>query len=245
MQKSQFDKTDDKTYAEHWDKESNLFFNNGTYKELGSITPSGNVLEIGSGNGLSTLELSISRKILAIDNNPYLVEMARPRLQAAGANAEIVLADIFQPSAECINAIKEFTPEVIVCWLMGSSANTYEKHLATNIPINEQPKKYRENVEDILLTLTKCQPSVQWVHLANRAIVNIEFDENFIKSDAKDDYDKHVFMPNEFEVIDVQILDWKKSGSNFPYQAAPHRNFARGINAEKIVSILAKRKESV
>lgn len=233
---------DPKTYSEHWEKESTQFASKGVYKRLSEITPDGNVLEIGSGIGLATLELAASRKVLALDNNVHLVKMARSRLEAAGENAEIIVADIFEPSPECINAIKEFAPKIIVGWFLGSNADDQEKYVSENLPPDEQAKKYRENVEDAIFKEEICPPSVEWVHLALRGGMIAGVSEAFANQENKADYDEYVFLPNGFEVVDAQILDWDTSGSSFKYGAAVNPNVLQGNAIMKIVSILGKRK---
>jgi hypothetical protein len=235
---------DPKTYAEQWEKESTLFGSKDVYKRLSEITPNGNVLEIGSGIGLATLELAASRKILALDNNVHLAEKARSRLEAIGAKAEVVVANIFEPSAQCIKTIKEFAPKIIVGWFFGSNADDQEKYVASDVPPDERPKKYREKVEDAMFTKGICPPSVEWIHLAIRAGMIDGVPEDFANQETKTDYDTHVFLPNGFEVVDVQMLDWDTSGSGFEYGAASNPNLLQGQSIARIVSVLAKRKDN-
>lgn len=235
---------DPKTYAEHWEKESALFESKGVYKRLSEITPKGNTLEIGSGIGLATLALATSRKVLALDSNVHLVEKARSRLVAAKANADIVVADVFEPREQSVNIIKDFAPKVIVGWFLGSNADDQEKYVASGVPLQEWPKKYRENMEDAMLTKSICPPSVDWVHLANRVGMIAEVPEAFAKQETKADYDTYVFLPNNFEVVDVQILDWDMACSSFNYGSAHNPNLLPGQPVAKLVSVLAKRKGS-
>lgn len=235
---------DPKTYAEHWERESTLFERNGIYKRLSEITPLENVLEIGSGIGLATLALAASRKVMALDSNLHLVEKARTRLATSDVNAEIVVADVFEPSVQDVEAIKEFAPKVIVGWFLGSNADDQEKYVSAEVQLNERPKKYRENIEDAMLTDCICPPSVQWVHLANRTGMIIGAPESLAKEETKADYDTHVFLPNGFEVVDVQILDWDTVGSSFNYGSAHNPNLLPGQAVAKLVSVLAKRKNA-
>jgi len=242
--KSTQTRMDPKTYAEHWEKESTLFESKGVYRRLSEITPKGNVLEIGSGIGLATLALAVSRKVLALDNNVHLVEIAQSRLAVAEVNAEIIVTDIFEPSSESVDAIKEFAPKVIVGWFLGSNADDQEKYVAVGVPLRERPKKYRENVEDAILSKSICHSSVEWVHLANRGGTISSATEAFIKEETKDDYDTHLFLRNGFEVVDVKIFDWDMADSNFKYEAAPNPNLLPGQTVAVLISILAKRKHS-
>ena len=190
------------------------------------------------------MALAASRKVLAVDSNVHLVELARSRLAAAGVTAEIVVADVFDPSSQSVETIKEFAPKVIVGWFLGSNADDQDKYVASDVPVDERAKKYRENVEDAMLVESICPPSVDWVHLATRCGVIADMTEAFVKQTTKADYDNHVFLPNGFEVVDVQILDWDTVGSGFSYGAAKNPNLLPGQLVAKLISVLAKRKTS-
>ena len=231
-----------KLYAEHWEKEAELFESKGIYELLSEITPKENVLEIGSGIGLSTVTLAASRNVMALDNNVHLVSKAQAHLTAAGVSTEIVVADIFNLSAQVVDDIKEFKPKVIVGWFLGSSAEDQDKYATTDIQSNEQAKKYREHMEDAMLKEGICQPSVEWVHLVNRTGMITLVSEILAKEAIKADYDTHVFHPKGFEIVDVQILDWNLIGSSFHYGAVHNPNLLQGQLVPKLVSLLAKRK---
>lgn len=235
-------RSDPKTYAEHWEKESLRFDGNGIYRVLSEITPQGRVLEIGSGSGLATLALAKTRELLAIDNNVHLAHTARTRLSTAGVNAEVLAVNVFEPSAQNVEAIESFAPQVLVCWFIGSNADDQEKYVSPGLPPKERPSKYRENVEDAMLKPGICPPSVEWVHLANRAAMAANAPEDSAKHDTKADYDEHVFAPNGFEVVDVQIFDWDKAGSSFGYVDVHNPNLQPGQSVAKLISVLAKRK---
>ena len=87
-----------------------------------------------------------------------------------------------------------------------------------------------------------CPPSVEWVHLAQRNGMVASVSEAFAKQEHKADYDEYVFLPNGFEVVDVQILDWDTAGSSFQYGSAPNPNRLPGQVVWKLTSVLAKRK---
>lgn len=234
--------SDSKTYSEHWDAESEQYARTGIYKRLSEITPNENVLEIGSGNGHATLMLSSLRKVLALDNNTYLAEKARARLAAAQVDAEILVEDLFSPSPQCVEVIKQFSPKVTVAWFIGSHGDDQAKHVPADVPPDMWPKKYRENVEDAIFSESLCPPSVEWVHLVHRVALPASVSNSAAKQGEMDDYDKYVFLPNGFKTIDVQILDWDRSGSNFDYVATLHSNQPSGGAVPKVISLLAKRK---
>jgi len=233
---------DPKKYAEHWEKESALYESQGVYERLSGITPDGNVLEIGSGVGLATVALAATRTVLALDSNLDLVEKARSRIRSSGAKAEVVVTDFLAPSTETVERIKGFAPEVIVGWFLGSNADDQEKYVAADVPWDERAKKYREHVEDALVTLPLCQPSVEWVHLVSRGGSVLGIPEEEAKQAHKEDYNEYVFHPNGFEVVDVQFLDWGRQGSSFHYGEAPNPNLVPGQKTSLIISLLAKRR---
>lgn len=232
---------DPKKYAEYWEKESTLYESQGIYQRLSAITPEGNVLEIGGGVGLGTVALAACRSVLALDSNLDLVEKARSRIRSSGAKAEIVITDFLAPSTETVARIKEFAPAVIVGWFLGSNADDQAKY-AADVPWDERATKYREHVEDTLMTPLICQPSVEWVHLVGRGGRSLGMPEEQAKQDHAADYNQYVFHPNGFEVVDVQFLDWDRNGSSFHYLEALNPNLAPGQKKLLIVSLLAKRK---
>lgn len=129
-------------------------------------------------------------------------------------------------------------------WFLGSNADDQEKYVDSDVPPESRAKKYRENVEDALLAKDICLSSVEWVHLAYRSGVIVGVSEAEVSQAVKDDYDTHVFLPNGFEVVDVQTVDWDRSGSNFQYGIAPNPNLMQGDSVLKMVSVLAKRKHN-
>jgi hypothetical protein len=236
-----YQRMDPKTYAAHWEHESAQIEDQGAYKRLSSITPDGNVLEVGCGIGFGTISLAATRPVLALDSNVDLIEKARARIQSSGANAEVLVTDFLTPSTEAIDRIQTFVPKVVVAWFVGSNADDQERH-ASDVPWLERAKKYRENIEDAVVTLPLCQPSVEWVHLAIRAGSVSGFTDEEAKLSQQKDYDQYVFHPNGFEVTDVQIMAWERQSSQFGYQDAYNPNRASGPSEPVIISILAKRK---
>ncbi|MCK9814593.1 class I SAM-dependent methyltransferase [Pseudomonas sp. MAFF 302046] len=236
-----YGRIDPKTYASQWAHESTHIESQGTYQWLSSVTPSGNVLEIGSGIGFGTISLAATRAVLSLDSNVDLIEKARMRVQSCGVNAEILCTDFLRPSTEAIARIQSFVPKVVVAWFVGSNADDQEKH-ASEVPWLERAKKYRENVEDAVLALPLCQPSVEWVHLATRTGRVSGFTDEQVKLSQLENYDQYVFHPNGFEVTDIQIMPWDRQDSQFGYQDSFNPNRAPGPSEPAILSILAKRR---
>lgn len=232
---------DPQTYAAHWEHESIQIEGQGSYRWLSSITPNGNVLEVGCGVGLGTIPLAATRPVLALDGNVDLISKAQARIKSLGANAEILATDFLAPSTEAISRIQIFAPKVVVAWFVGSNAYDQERHVA-DVPWLKRARKYREKIEDAVVTLPLCQPSVEWVHLAIRAGSVSGFSDEEVKHSQREDYDKYVFHPNGFEVVDVQLKVWERQGSQFGYQKAFNPNLASGSSEPVIMSIVAKRK---
>ena len=230
-----------KTYSEHWEKESTLFENKGIYKRLSEIAPNQDILEVGCGIGLTTQHLASTRRVLSIDNNIYLVKKAKQQLASDNLDADIIHTDIFELSDEFINAIKEFSPKGIACWFIGSHPDDIDNRTSRSMPLLERPKLYRERIEDLLLSKDICPPSVEWIHLANRVGVMATATESEIIEATDDDYSTNLFSSGEFKVVDVQIIDWDTSGSEFMYVQTHSRNLVPGQPIFKVMSILARR----
>ena len=230
-----------KTYSEFWGKESKQLADQGIYAALSKEIPDENVLEIGCGSGLSTSYLASTRSVLAIDNNEHLVSLANASLVAKGVAARIIHADLFALSEKEKNEIQAFTPKGIVSWFIGSHPDDVDRRTSLSLAITERPKKYRENIEDLLLTEMLCQPTVEWIHLANRVGVIESVSEHDIIEATKDDYNTHLFSSNGFEITSVKVIDWERNGSNFMYVNAHNPNLMPGSAVPRVVSILAKR----
>lgn len=228
-----------KTYAEHWEKESSQFESKGIYKRLSAITPKQDTLEIGCGIGVTTQHLALTRKVLSIDNNEHIIKKALTALEGKNLDVSIINADIFELSPQSISTIEQFAPKGIVAWFIGSHPDDVDKRTPLTTTPLEKPKKYRENIEDLLLSVSPS--SVEWIHLANRCAVNEGATESEIVKSTKDDYDTYLFSSGEFKVVDVQIIDWNTAGSNFMYVQAPNPNADPGRPVPKVISILARR----
>lgn len=82
---------------------------------------------------------------------------------------------------------------------------------------------------------------MEWIHLANRGGIIESASASFIFEETKQDYDTYVFSQHGFEVVDVQVLNWDRNGSNFMYVNAPNLNLMAGQAVQSVISILAKR----
>lgn len=228
-------------YSDLWEKESELINSHGIYEKLSKLTPTGNVLEIGCGIGLGTRHLSSGRSVLSLEGNEFLIRKAESLLDSDGIPHQIHKCDFFSLSAEDRRRIIDFEPAVIVGWFIGSHGEDILKHTQEEMDLNTKPKLYREKIEDIITSRDVCVDSVTHIHLVSRVGRISGFDESFYFKETKDDYDKHVFSPAGFEVIDVTHIDWPREGSDFQYGQAANPNLAQGEAIPTITSIIAKR----
>lgn len=230
-----------KDYSEFWERESSQFASDSIYAHLSQIVPVEPTLEVGCGAGWSTLSLAINRPVLAIDNNAHLIDLARSRLTTHGVTAEVIQSDLFEPSDELLKAIEAFQPKVIVGWFIGSHPDDNDKRTPADLLIHQKPKVYREKVEDRLVALPLCPPSVEWVHTVLRNAVPPGVSEAQIKDGMAEEYEKFMLKNTGFIVTDVQVLDWNQEATPFPYVQTSNPNLPPGKPKPVIISILAHR----
>lgn len=235
---------DHKIYSERWKKESDLMDSKGVYEMLASLIPEGNVLEMGCGAGQGTRYILSHHSVLSLENNEYLIEIATKHLDDHGYSANIHQCDFFTLSGRDKQVISDFAPKVIVGWLIGGSGVDQVKRVPTEQNPSEMSKKYRENIEDIIVSPGICVDSVEYIQLVSRGHGILGADKNNIFNETKADYDKFVFNPAGFEVISVETMPWAHEESTFTYGHAHNPNFADGKPVETVplvTSILARR----
>ena len=233
--------TNPEQYSQLWKKESEFLEAHGIYERLSKVTPSGNVLEFGCGIGKGTRHLSVGRSVLSLDSNSYLIKEANKYLDSVGVSRVIHRCNFFELTADDKEVIKQFGPQVIVGWFIGSHGEEIFKRTQEEPNEITKSKLYREKIEDVLVSPDVCLPSVEYVHLVNRGGRVIGFtDEECFKA-TKDDYDTYVFKNIGFEVSEVMIFDWPRDGSEFQYGQAHNPNLAEGETIPTITSIIAKR----
>lgn len=235
---------DHKMYSERWKKESDLMDSKGIYEMLASLAPEGNVLEFGCGAGQSTRHLLARHSVLSLENNEHLIESATKYLSEHGCLPNIHKCDFFTLSESDKQVIIDFAPKVIVGWLIGGSGEDQVKRVPSETNSSELSKKYRENIEDIIVSPSVCIDSVEYIQLASRSYGIADADKNDIFKAIKDDYDRFVFNSVGFEVVGVETMHWAHEESTFTYGRAHNPNFAGGKTVETvplITSILARR----
>jgi len=229
-------------YSELWRKESEFLEAHGIYEQLSKITPEGNVLEFGCGIGNGTHHLSAGRKVLSLDSNSHLIEIARTRLNETAHAAKIHKCDFFDLQEDDKIIIKSFKPKVIVGWFIGSNGIDIFKHTKEEPDAVTKSKLYREKIEDIIASPDVCLGSVEFIHLVNRGGLVLGFPDSEYFSATKEDYETYVFGKIGFEVYDVKNLHWPRDASEFQYGQAFNPNLANGKTIPAITSILARRK---
>lgn len=79
-------------YATHWGLASEVHQNENDYSWISSnLKPCASMLEIGCGNGNSTRQLlAVSKKVVSIEINDSLIQVAQQNLQQAGHKVKII-----------------------------------------------------------------------------------------------------------------------------------------------------------
>ena len=227
------------TYAQHWGAESMRFEQRGLYADLAKITPKQRLLEIGSGNGLATTHLALDRKVLGLDNNPFLLGVAKEN-NSNNPNAEFMETDVFNLSPDQIQKVTGFSPQGIVAWMVGSDPDTVDSRVSGDIRMQERPKLYREAVEDLIVLEPICTASVNWIHMAHRIGVDSQATDHKIHEEVVKDYESHMLLNSDFRVARVDILEWKREPNDFMYVSAAN-NFKASSVRNCILSIIATR----
>ncbi|MGA3824800.1 MULTISPECIES: methyltransferase domain-containing protein [Pseudomonas] len=231
-------------YSGLWERESQSLESHDVYQKLAKAVPNERVLEIGCGVGNGTKHLADGREVLALDNNEHLIAKAAARLKDAGLTAQIHHCDLFELSDEDLKVITDFQPKVVVAWFIGSHGHDIFSRTPADFDASQRSKLYREHIEDIVASDKVTIGSVDIVNFAIRGGMATSFSAEEIFQAQKEDFDKYVFSDVGFEVYDVKVHLWDRSGSTFEYGNAPNPNFAGGETAQVITSILARRKAS-
>ncbi|EGH29122.1 MULTISPECIES: class I SAM-dependent methyltransferase [Pseudomonas syringae group] len=231
-------------YSGIWERESQSFESHDVYKQLAQEIPLVPVLEIGCGIGNGTKYLADGRAVLALDNNEHLIARASAQLKEAGQSAQIHHCDLFELSDEDYKAIADFQPKIVVAWFIGSHGEDIFARTSGELDVNEKSKLYRERIEDIVVSDKVSVDSVDIINLVSRGAIVTSFSDAELFETQKADYDEHVFGPVGFEVYDVKVSRWNRTGSTFAYGQAHNPNLASGETAPAIISIFARRKAS-
>jgi SAM-dependent methyltransferase len=230
--------SDAKKYSELWEKESDHLESNGIYKDLSEITPQGNTIEFGCGVGRGTKHLADGRRVLSLDNNQHLIDIAKRNIK----NDDVIFhrCDFFELCSGDKIAIENFESEIIVGWFIGSHGVDIFSRTPEEPDAIAKSKLYREKIEDIITSPEVCLPSVKHIHLVSRRGVVSGISEELCFQETKRDYDTHVFNRIGFEVYDVKNIPWPREGSDFMYGQVHNPILAGGEVVPMITSILAR-----
>lgn len=188
-------------YSTEWGIQSTYFQQKGYYSWMASkIKKDSNIIEVGSGCGLATLELIKSgHKIICIESNPdcalatvktlstHKIEsvqvntVAEALIEFLNGKVPVLLVDVLKITE---NQWQELAENVncILCWLFG----TYPADIARNG--FAAPDKFREKIEENLINVFKTKlSSGSQLNFVNRAackknMINPEVGQNFNES---------------------------------------------------------------
>ena len=152
-----------------WQAEGDKHWRAGDYAWMAERVAARRVLEIGCGAGFGTLALAqrgISTLVVEPLSDCIAIAGARVR-DAAGqdaAPANFIQAAVGELDGSARERIREFSPEWIVCWLMGAEETEFDQDL----PIAQAVQQHREAVHRQVAELAADLPSVAAVHLVDR-----------------------------------------------------------------------------
>lgn len=233
----------DKQYALAWEKESKQYNEkNKIYDKLSKLIPCGKVLEIGCGIGAGTYFLSLEHEVLSLDNNKFLINKAKNFINNQKIKYKsqkehkykIHNCELLELTSKDKEIIKEFKPNIIVGWFIGTAGNIVDKYISDENNIDDKVKLYREKIEDIIVSNDILVDSVEIINLVGRGTLNPGYSKEDIFSSQKEDYDTYVFKKVGFEVIKVEVINWNISNSSFNYTN-------KDKNTNVFLSIIAKR----
>jgi SAM-dependent methyltransferase len=156
-------------FLAYWQREGEAYARHGDYDWMAALVPGQRVLEVGCGLGFGTVAL-VARglSVLAIDNLPECLAATRARLGESVAQSALLLAEVSALDAEQNAQIESFSPEVVVCWLMGAPADVTG---AAGSDGGQAVAAYREGIHRQVAELAARLPSVRALHLVDRTAI--------------------------------------------------------------------------
>jgi len=139
-------------YAQEWATSATNFEASADYAWMAGCLPARNLtVEIGCGNGMSTLALAASSPaVISVDINDHMIAAASARVTAAGIptsavdvrdfplkagtgrNVQFLLANIMDPALDA--AVEPGSVDAIAVWFIGASPGVIAEILETDIP---------------------------------------------------------------------------------------------------------------
>lgn len=235
-------------YAIKWEEESQLLEALGLYSTLTKYlelhSPNGKILEFGCGTGLATRHLAENHEVLCLDNNVDLLEIARINLQNNVDKVQLHQCDFFDLSENDLKIIKDFAPDVVIGWNIGTSGTGQEERASKELDSLHKPKDYREKVEDIIVKISSEIESVQVVNIVYRSQLNTGYDFEKVEKSQIENYNQYVFDINDeskFKCKSVKCIEWDNSNTNMDYVV--QRNDSNGTPI--LISLIAERKKEL
>jgi SAM-dependent methyltransferase len=155
-------------FIAYWEAEGANHARHGDYDWMAEQVPGARVLEIGCGVGFGTRALlGRGLTVLALDMLPPCLELARQKAGEEG-RAYFLQADLAHLDDASRQAIIDFKPETVLCWLMGAPRETAQ--------MNEQEAgkavaAYRESLHRHAAELAASLDDVKAVHLVDRTAI--------------------------------------------------------------------------
>lgn len=154
-------------FLAYWEDEGEAYFRRGDYAWMAAQVAGRRVLEIGCGPGFGTAALlQAGCRVLVVDTLGACLAAVGDR---CGADRIATLqADVTALDAPVRQQIMDFSPEAVVCWLMGAPAETTG---ATASDGGKAVAAYRESVHRAVAELAASLPEAGLLHLVDRTAI--------------------------------------------------------------------------
>lgn len=159
----------DGSAVERWFAEAETHAGSGDYAWLAERLPGRRVLEVGCGAGFgSEAILAQGAALLVIEPLAACRAALDARLAASGkAGAATVLAgSVGALDQAALDTVRDFSPDCVICWLAGGSANQLATSGATSAA--DPVKAFRESLHRQVALLADSLPGAAAVQLADR-----------------------------------------------------------------------------
>ena len=152
----------------YWEIEGQGYVRRGDYDWMAAQLPGQRVLEIGCGVGFATQAIAArGLNVLAVDT---LAEcLAASAARVSGEAVAFLEAEVTALTPAQRARIEDFSPDTIVCWLMGAPAETTG---ATASDGGRGVVAYREKIHRAVAELAVSLPSVEAVHYVDRTAIS-------------------------------------------------------------------------
>jgi SAM-dependent methyltransferase len=151
----------------YWETEGAAYVRHGDYDWMAALVPGKRVLEIGCGLGFGTQALAArGLAVLAIDTLAECLTASEQR--TAGQGVSFLQADVSHLDETQRQAINNFAPDCVVCWLMGAPADTTGATLHDG---GQAVAAYREGIHRKIAELAASLPTVTALHLVDRTAI--------------------------------------------------------------------------